>query len=147
MIPSRRFDTLLEQARQYQRNSCLYHNSSAPFSLYTDHVCGRELFPSMTTVILEGHANEVWDVQWSHDGWYLATASSDNSAIIWKLGVSLPNSSILLFVTYLVCVLRVSIPWMDVNAALCKSYGIITLMSMAFHGLLMTRPSLHVPTM
>ncbi|GJJ12550.1 hypothetical protein Clacol_006793 [Clathrus columnatus] len=87
MIPSRRFDTLLEQARQFQRNSCLYHNTSEPFSLYTDHTCGRERFPTVTTLILE-HANEVWDLRWSNNGEYLATASADKTAIIWRIGAN-----------------------------------------------------------
>lgn len=88
MIPSRRFDVLLEQARQFQRNSCLYHNTSDPFSLYTDHACGRDRFPTVTTIILE-HNNEVWDLRWSNNGEYLATASADKSAIIWRIG---PNN-------------------------------------------------------
>lgn len=87
MIPSRRFDVLLEQARQFQRNSCLYHNTSDPFSLYTDHTCGRERFPTVTTFILE-HTNEVWDLRWSNNGEYLATASADKTAIIWRIGVT-----------------------------------------------------------
>ena len=88
MIPPRRFDVLLEQAREFQRHSCVYHNTSAPFSLYTDHACGRESFPGVTTLILAEHEDEVWDLQWSHNGCYLATASSDQTAIIWRIGVS-----------------------------------------------------------
>ncbi|KAF8511107.1 WD40 repeat-like protein [Hysterangium stoloniferum] len=89
MIPSRRFDTLLEQAREYQRNSCLYHNSSTPFSLYTDHACSQDSFPNVTTLILAEHEDEVWDLKWSNDGCYLATASSDRTAIIWRIGPSI----------------------------------------------------------
>ncbi|KIJ35759.1 hypothetical protein M422DRAFT_61256 [Sphaerobolus stellatus SS14] len=92
MIPPQRFDTLLQQAREYQRNSCLYHNSNAPFSLYTDHACGRDLFPNTTTVILAEHDDEVWDIQWSHDGGHLATASADGTAIVWRLGPVDPST-------------------------------------------------------
>jgi WD repeat-containing protein 26 len=88
MIPPRRFDVLLEQAREFQRRSCEYHNTSEPFSLYTNHSCGRESFPGVTTLILAEHEDEVWDLQWSHNGCYLATASSDQTAIIWRIGVS-----------------------------------------------------------
>lgn len=88
MIPPRRFDVLLGQAREYQRHTCAYHNTSLPFSLYTDHSCGRESFPGVTTLILAEHEDEVWDLQWSHNGCYLATASSDQTAIIWRIGVS-----------------------------------------------------------
>lgn len=43
----------------------------------------------MTTTILEGHKDEVWNIEWSHDGTYLASASKDKTAIIWKIGVCL----------------------------------------------------------
>ena len=45
-------------------------------------------FPWITTSILEAHKDEVWNIQWSHDGMYLASASKDKSAIIWRRGVS-----------------------------------------------------------
>jgi len=44
--------------------------------------------PWITTAILEFHKDEVWNIQWSHDGAYLASASRDKSAIIWRKGVS-----------------------------------------------------------
>ena len=44
--------------------------------------------PWITTTILEAHKDEVWNIQWSHDGAYLASASRDKSAIIWRRGVS-----------------------------------------------------------
>ncbi|KAI0071759.1 WD40 repeat-like protein, partial [Panus rudis PR-1116 ss-1] len=89
MIPQRRFATLLDQARLYQQSRCLYHNSPSnarTFSLYTDHLCDNNVFPRVTTTILEGHSDEVWNLQWSHSGNYLATAGSDKTAIIWRVG-------------------------------------------------------------
>ena len=50
-------------------------------------------FPWITTTILEGHKDEVWNIQWSHDGAYLASASRDKSAIIWRRGVSVLRPS------------------------------------------------------
>lgn len=91
MIPQRRFATLLDQARVYQQSRCLYHNSptnARTFSLYADHLCDQSSFPKATSAILEGHSDEVWNLAWSHDGRYLATASSDKIAIIWRIGVS-----------------------------------------------------------
>lgn len=88
MIPARRLETLLEQARSYQQMSCLYHNSRAPFSLYADHSCSRAEFPTLTTYILQEHKDEVWHIQWSHDGRFLASASKDRTAIIWRIEVS-----------------------------------------------------------
>lgn len=91
MIPQRRFSTLLSQARSHQLQRCLYHNSplsTETFSLYTDHQCDKTAFPRITTLILEGHTDEVWNIEWSHDGNYLASASKDKTAIIWKIEVS-----------------------------------------------------------
>lgn len=91
MIPQRRFATLLDQAREYQQARCLYHNAptnARTFSLYADHICDTEAFPRVTTAILQVHEDEVWNLQWSHSGSYLATASKDKSAIIWRIGVS-----------------------------------------------------------
>jgi WD40 repeat protein len=89
MIPQRRFTALLDQARSYQRLHCLYHNSpldSSAFSLYMDHQCDKSAFPRVTTAILEVHTDEVWNMAWSHDGNYLATAGKDRTAIIWRIG-------------------------------------------------------------
>lgn len=88
MIPQRRFSTLLNQARAYQRQRCIYHNAPlSTFSLYADHHCTMADFPTITTTILEVHNDEVWNIEWSHDGAYLASASKDKSAIIWRRGV------------------------------------------------------------
>ena len=92
MIPQRRISTLLEQARAYQQSRCLYHNmglKSRPYSLYTDHCCDRNAFPRVTTAVLKVHSDEVWNLEWSHSGRYLATASKDKSAIIWRVEVCL----------------------------------------------------------
>lgn len=91
MIPQRRFATLLDQARAHQQSLCLYHNApmnSRTFSLYTDHVCDKDAFPRVTTAILEVHTDEVWNLEWSHSGNYLASASKDKTAIIWRVEVS-----------------------------------------------------------
>ncbi|KAF9265565.1 WD40 repeat-like protein [Marasmius fiardii PR-910] len=88
MIPQRRFLTLLEQAHSYQLQRCIYHNLPAnltPFSLYTDHQCDKVGFPRTTTNILTGHGDEVWNIEWSHDGTFLASASRDKTAIIWRV--------------------------------------------------------------
>ncbi|KAI3616667.1 wd domain-containing protein [Moniliophthora roreri] len=91
MIPQRRFLTLLQQAHSYQLQRCIYHNQPAsvtPFSLYSDHQCDKAQFPRITTNILTGHTDEVWNLEWSHDGRYLASASKDKTAIIWQINES-----------------------------------------------------------
>jgi WD40 repeat protein len=67
--------------------------NSTSFSLYSDHRCNKSDFPRITTTILEVHKDEVWNVKWSHDGAYLASASKDKSAIIWRRGSPLDSGS------------------------------------------------------
>jgi WD repeat-containing protein 26 len=88
MLRPNRLGTLLEQAQTYQINNCLYHNTlhSTP-SLYIDHTCDRDRFPTITTHILEEHADEVWFLAFSHNGKLLASASRDAHAIIWDVEV------------------------------------------------------------
>ncbi|KAG2020064.1 WD repeat-containing protein [Coprinopsis cinerea AmutBmut pab1-1] len=96
MIPERRFSTLLQQALTYQRHHCLYHNTAsdaASFSLYSDHQCSKGGFPNVTTTILNVHTDEVWNMEWSHDGRYLASAGKDKMAIIWKMGSTVESGS------------------------------------------------------
>ncbi|GAB4825600.1 WD repeat-containing protein 26 [Ancistrocladus abbreviatus] len=86
IVPERRLEQLVEQALDVQRDSCVFHNTlDSELSLYTDHQCGRSHIPSQTLQILEAHKDEVWYLQFSHDGWYLASASKDQSAIIWEV--------------------------------------------------------------
>ncbi|GAV60005.1 WD40 domain-containing protein [Cephalotus follicularis] len=86
MIPEKRLEHLVEQALDLQRDACLFHNSlDKEMSLYTDHKCGRDLIPSRTIQILQEHTDEVWFLQFSHNGKYLASSSSDRSAIIWEV--------------------------------------------------------------
>ncbi|KAL1406407.1 hypothetical protein Q8F55_008106 [Vanrija albida] len=85
MVPSRRLATLLDQARQTQQLSCPYHDDNDPVSLYTDHQCVSGTFPSVTTHILADHTDEVWRIEWSPNGNYLASASKDKTVVIWAL--------------------------------------------------------------
>lgn len=82
MIRDHRLAELLDQVKQAQINECLYHNSSVPPSLYSDHKCLQEDFPSNTWMILEEHTDEVYCVEFSPDGRYLATAGNDKTLII-----------------------------------------------------------------
>ncbi|XP_004491280.1 WD repeat-containing protein 26 homolog [Cicer arietinum] len=88
MIPEKRLEHLVEQALTLQREACPFHNSLEKMSLYSDHHCGKDLIPSRTVQILETHDDEVWFVQFSHNGQYLASASNDQTAIIWEVGVT-----------------------------------------------------------
>ncbi|XWS32984.1 hypothetical protein CRYUN_Cryun22dG0038200 [Craigia yunnanensis] len=93
MIPEKRLEHLVEQALVLQRDACVFHNSlDKEMSLYADHQCGRDQIPSQELQILQAHTDEVWFLQFSHNGKYLASSSNDQSAIIWEVdanGVSL----------------------------------------------------------
>ncbi|XP_062009082.1 WD repeat-containing protein 26 homolog [Rosa rugosa] len=89
MILERRLEHLVEQALVLQRDTCIFHNSlNEDMSLYTDHQCGRDQIPSRTVQVLQDHSDEVWFVQFSHNGKFLASSSSDKSAIIWEVDVN-----------------------------------------------------------
>ncbi|XP_012068552.1 WD repeat-containing protein 26 homolog isoform X2 [Jatropha curcas] len=86
MIPEKRLEHLVEKALDVQRDSCVFHNTlDSDLSLYSDHQCGRNQIPSQTMQILEAHSDEVWFLQFSHKGKYLASSSKDQSAIIWEI--------------------------------------------------------------
>lgn len=84
MIRDHRLSELFDQVKQTQINQCLYHNTAIPPSLYSDHHCDRDVFPSRTFVQLEDHSGEVWHIQFSHDGTKLATASQDRTVNIYE---------------------------------------------------------------
>lgn len=83
MIRDHRLAELLDQVKAAQINQCLYHNTSVPPSLYSDHLCNQEDFPSKQWMILEEHAGEVYCVAFSPDGSKLATAGEDKICIIY----------------------------------------------------------------
>jgi len=89
MLPPRRLVTLLNQATQHQRDTCLYHNrlddGGPPDTFAMDHQCSREMFPCETIQILGDHCDEIWYCKWSPNGRLLATGSKDYTVIIWEL--------------------------------------------------------------
>ncbi|TKY62288.1 WD repeat-containing protein 26 [Spatholobus suberectus] len=84
-VPEARLEHLVETTVTAWVDSCMYHSPSNPISLYEDHCCSRDQIPTTTTQILTGHKNEVWFVQFSNNGEYLASSSNDFTAIIWKV--------------------------------------------------------------
>ncbi|XP_022851578.1 WD repeat-containing protein WDS homolog isoform X2 [Olea europaea var. sylvestris] len=83
-LPDRRLEHLVETAVSAQIDNCIYHCSDME-SLYEDHHCDRDQFPTETIQTLTNHMNEVWFVQFSNYGQYLASSSSDCTAIIWNV--------------------------------------------------------------
>ncbi|XP_051152193.1 WD repeat-containing protein 26 homolog isoform X2 [Andrographis paniculata] len=86
MVPEKRLVHLVEQALSLQKDACRFHNSSVgEMSLLADHQCGKEHMPSQTLQILQEHDDEVWFLQFSRDGKYLASSSGDCVVIIWEV--------------------------------------------------------------
>lgn len=85
MLPDNRLAALLQQVKQSQINTCLYHTSAASPSLYSDHRCDRANFPSEVAVTLTDIDGEVWQVQFSHSGDLLAASGSGPGVAIWHV--------------------------------------------------------------
>ncbi len=84
MIPEHRLAVLLDLVKRNQIFDCLYHNTAKSPSLYSDHSCDRRLFPRDTLFELGQHSDEVWFIEFSHDGTMLATTSKDRTVIIYN---------------------------------------------------------------
>jgi WD40 repeat protein len=85
MIPEHRLAELLDQVKQRQIANCLYHNTAASPSLFSDHLCDRKDFPSQTMLTLGDNKGEIWQLQFSHDGSKLASCGSNGTAIIYDV--------------------------------------------------------------
>ncbi|KXL44763.1 MAG: hypothetical protein FE78DRAFT_418955 [Acidomyces sp. 'richmondensis'] len=83
MIPEHRLATLFTAVQEEQIISCRYHNTTEQPSLYTDHECSAEDFPLHTLIQLRNHSDEVWHVEFSHDGTMLATAGKDGLVCVY----------------------------------------------------------------
>lgn len=81
-----RLVSLLEQAIQSQIDRCLHHNTANVVpSLLEDYSASLDQIPTEVIHELHGHKDEVWHVEFSHDGKYLASCSKDCCAIIWEV--------------------------------------------------------------
>ncbi|KAI0525339.1 WD40-repeat-containing domain protein [Xylaria bambusicola] len=85
MLPEHRLADLLDQVKESQITSCVWHSRGEAPSLYSDHVCNRHDFPTETVFELDDHAGEVWHVVFSHDGTKLASCGGDKQVIIWEV--------------------------------------------------------------
>ncbi|KAH8881530.1 WD domain-containing protein [Thozetella sp. PMI_491] len=85
MLPESRLAVLLEQVKESQIGNCLFHTSSRPPSLYSDHLCDKSQFPTEVIYELDKQPGELWQVVFSHDGTKLASCGSDKSVYIWAV--------------------------------------------------------------
>ncbi|KAI8072196.1 WD40-repeat-containing domain protein [Gilbertella persicaria] len=89
MIPKQRLLELINQSLEWQKRSCLYHNprQGTEFSLFSDHMCDKSLFPTHTIhVLLSGSY-----CAWSPDDSRLLVCGTDFALRLWD-----PFSGILL---------------------------------------------------
>ena len=85
MIPPRRLEELLLQSFEYQKQHCLYHNKNDEFSLFQDHQCSSDLFPSIIKFKVKAHHSEIWALDWNFNGTLLATGGKDSKIKLWDL--------------------------------------------------------------
>jgi len=83
MIPEHRLTTLFSAVQDEQILNCQFHNTPNVPSLYTDHECSMDDFPLETHIELDNHADEVWFLEFSHDGSMLATAGRDDLVCVY----------------------------------------------------------------
>jgi len=73
------------QALKHQVEKCTRYNSAEPWSqLLVDCSADSQSVPEVALHILDQHQDEVWYVQFSHEGTQFATASKDKTVIIWQ---------------------------------------------------------------
>lgn len=88
MLPEHRLAVLLQQFKNQQAESCIWHTSSSSPSLYSDHTCDRSRFPTepliefMESSMVNG---EIWQVRFSHNGKFLAGCGSTDMVFIWDM--------------------------------------------------------------
>jgi WD40 repeat protein len=83
MIPEHRLATLLSDVKQNWIDECYYHNTDASPSLFIEHKCDRQNFPTTQKMALRKHTDEVYYLKYSHDGRMLASAGRDRTVIVY----------------------------------------------------------------
>lgn len=85
LLQENRLENLICQTIENQKRDTIFpYTVQKKVSLLEDLVHDKDLLPSKILHRLEGHNDEVWFVQFSHRGEYLASASKDKSVIIWN---------------------------------------------------------------
>ncbi|CAB52267.1 WD repeat protein [Schizosaccharomyces pombe] len=85
LLPKRRLEHLLQQAKDYQVSSQVYHNVLKNFSFLSDYKADPSELPTKEYHVFHDHSDEVWQISYSHNGRYLASASKDKTAIIFDV--------------------------------------------------------------
>jgi len=86
LLPERRLLTILRRDLEHQRRMSLYpYTAQSECSLLEDLEFDIEKLPRRCCHQLTRHLDEVWFVQFSHDGTKLASASKDATVQIWNV--------------------------------------------------------------
>ena len=84
MIPDHRLAVLLDQVKQNQIAACTYHNPTTSLSLFSDHICERSQFPLCTVHELSQNNDEVYFLEFSHNGQRLATGGKESVCVVYE---------------------------------------------------------------
>eukprot|EP00189_Rhodosorus_marinus_P008815 CAMPEP_0184752084 /NCGR_PEP_ID=MMETSP0315-20130426/43395_1 /TAXON_ID=101924 /ORGANISM="Rhodosorus marinus, Strain UTEX LB 2760" /LENGTH=547 /DNA_ID=CAMNT_0027231401 /DNA_START=680 /DNA_END=2323 /DNA_ORIENTATION=- len=86
MLPEKRLQALLRQALIYQKDSAQYpYTKQSNLSLLEDLEYSSYRIPTVTSRVLTKHKDEVWFVQFSHNGKWLVSSSKDTTIIVWDV--------------------------------------------------------------
>ncbi|CAN8066744.1 unnamed protein product [Agarophyton chilense] len=90
LLQENRLENLLWQAIEQQKRDTMFpYTRQSRVSLLEDMVHCEERVPRKILHRLEGHTDEVWFVQFSHRGEYLASSSKDALILVWRCGALL----------------------------------------------------------
>lgn len=85
LLQENRLENLLCQAIEQQKRDTMFpYTRQNRVSLLEDMVHCEDRVPRKILHRLEGHTDEVWFVQFSHKGEYLASSSKDAVVIVWR---------------------------------------------------------------
>src|SRR6201999_2371510 len=84
-IPEGKLASLFDEIKQVWVDSCRYHNTDVSLSLLSPHSCTRENVPSQVLRDIQGGTHEIWRVEFSPNGKYLAAGSADGVTHIYQV--------------------------------------------------------------
>jgi len=91
MLPEGRLEVLLQRILKIQKEDAMFpYSVQSSMSLLEDLQFSRKKLPTKCRYTLTDHLDEVWFVQFSHDGKRLASASKDQTVRIWDMESSPP---------------------------------------------------------
>lgn len=90
MLPPERLEELLKQSWMYQIKQCDLHVFSNEEiiderAILKNHQCSSHDFPAKNSQVLGDHFAEVWCLEFSPCGKYLASGAKSNCVLIWKV--------------------------------------------------------------